>query len=1266
MVYKFNPDHYKNIFDGMFGKGQFNSGIKMASKVGRLKVQAQFAKSDMLKRLRAQQAAALKQQRALEKQQQKQQAEAKSYSRVKAIQSPKVQQSKMKNYLADHPAKAASGYTPSKVQNVQGSKMFGYLADHPQISKPKQADKKIGGILGAAQSAGHLWQSAAGRFIVPISKTMDDVLTGGINSKLMKENGTNKKGKITDPVVKAANKNRGTETKVLHGIGTVLGYVAPMDAGYGVAGKALSVSGKLLKGTKVAETAGKIAMKAPKLAKLGKIAVKGATGSALGQTGVEGLQEAFNPKANNLQGHLKNIGTAAAAGAALDPAIRGVFGAGATGLSKLRKLTKGKIITSKSISSTPRESVVNKLFGPQKFGIAAKTSAKKSDKILNTADQIVGSKIKYDEGIKSRIASTKSKAITNFVDDLNPIKQIFGEKTYNVAMDSRRANNLGNVILHKAFVTPEGKVIGKSFDDIVKQIPRGHYKNVRDYLVLKDAASRMDNGQKVYADSLGMTAEKARQEVARIEKIHPEYKQISEDWNTFHSNLKKYYGVNENLLTQEASKAMDQVRPNYVPMQRQFTASEKPKTGKLFGVKNGLEGQKAPIKKVNEYGSQRPIVDPFKTTIEKVGQYTNAAMRNRAMTNIVEQIQKDPQAYKDIAQIVSGKTQQTASKNPFDLFAEQNMKITNGDVAASLGNDFANLKTGSKAKLSDPNIVRAMVKGEPVHIQIHNPQLVKALSGLGPERSNVVMNIAQRFSNATKRGATGALAPVFAVKGATMDLSQSIIQSKHPLQQAAYTVYGIISGLADELKIPVLRNMAREFELKGGKFDFAIKGDKAIDKHLWNTIKDPILSPKGLAKGAIKTAAMPFKTVGKVGNIFENAPRMAAAKIKMRELGGQQNAENVRQAMSAGREATVNWSRRGTIGKDVEAFVPYNNAAIQGTYRIMKAFKEHRIQTVASIATFAVLPKLAEYAAFHNDPDYNKIPERIKYRNIIVGKNADGTFNMIPVEPGYNSFGQLTLDMLSNSNAKRNGSTEGALDAIANVWLPPISTGALQGYTQHSGLDGSIGGVLNATVAAPFAATYGNKAFYGGPIVPQRLQNNSPSQQFDEKTSALAKLIGQKTGMSPMKADYLIRSYGGDLSRLALPLTSPVGAGNPKTVLLRNFITDPVMTNNLANDFYAMKQRITQAKSDANTHGVKLPSWANSPVANAMTSQSKYGINKQVSDLLKQQRSISANKLMSAQLKEQRIRSIQAKINNIYLDGVTQMEKAGIPGRQKY
>jgi hypothetical protein len=901
-----------------------------------------------------------------------------------------------------------------------------------------------------------------------------------------------------------------------------------------------------------------------------------------------------------------------------------------------------------AVSPQVQNSWFSQLFGDKGLGITP-FGSNKSNRIVTTEQQIVNNPLRND--VKGAIEGTKQAARStyqNTVDYLSPLKTI-NRSTYDAAMDSARANNVANTIIRDKFVDLEGNVIGGSLDDIMKKT-RGLGKNVDDYLVLRHAITRMERNERVYDDALKMTPEKAREAVQKLEARYPALKEIGQEWDTFNTNLLDS-GVREGLISEAASNAMREANPNYASMRRQFTVGEKLAQPRGAGG-SGFSGQNAPIKEVSPTGSTRRIVTPLRSAIEQTYAWKNAELRNRSMQEIVKAIQEDPDGMKGIVEIV--KKPSTSYKNLDDALREGGSE----EFLELLDNDFKSLFKKNSA--GDENIVRAMVKGHPVYVKVHDAEAVKALLGMGADQANIVMAGMRLFSDATKRGATGLLAPMFAVKSLTADSVQAAIQSPNGFKHLAVDLpHALISSMADALRIPGLRNLAEDFRRSGGEYSALLRGDRKLNTTVSDLRRDPFLSPQGLAKGAVKTVKAPFKVLEKAADMSENANRMAAFRRSMK--GKERTPENVRNAINAARESTVNFSRKGSWSNNVEAFIPYSNAAIQGIRKVGQSFIKHPVKTTGGLLSLVIAPKLYEYARFNDDPDYQKLPARERYRNLIISKNADGTFNKQFMPPEYLAFGSFLTDVLNDVINKDPEAYKGTLNSLVNAFTPPAVSGLLQGPTQGGGLRQSITGGVNATVLAPFFAVGANQSFTGAPIVPQRLEGRSPGQQFDERTSDPAKWLGEKLKISPIQVDYLIRAYGGDPARLVLPLLSDVGGGTPRNTLLKNFIVDPVFTNTLADDFYSAKDRLKNARTDNSQVGKALPSWYSEDIYKLANSTAKGSASKRLSELNETKRDITGDTTLSAEAKAQKLRDVQAQINEIYLDVNSKLREAGVP-----
>lgn len=1119
--------------------------------------------------------------------------------------------------------------------------------------------------VGAAQRQASAKASPLTRFGEGIAKFADDIVPGSFGNKPIKRPIESLSSIPDIPGITTAN----PVTNFIRGAGdtATLGLssyadrmMGNVDAAEGATQTGAGRAGQIAGGFVL--PAGRIKAGA---SLVGNIA-RGAGAGALLGTGIEAGEMATGRNNQTLGQRALDIGISSALGGAGSGVVAGIGKLARRGVKSQPSVdvppqSRPMDIPEQGPSAEPmKQNWFTNLFGNQGMGISAFNSGRRlGNKPLSTKDAIVGKSIKDDkEGLKAEASAYLRSGYQNFVDALSPLKKINNE-TYETAMDAARANNIANNIVGKDFVTPEGIRIGDGMETIFKKVGRGQDKEFIDYLVLRDAETRVGRGERVYDESLGMTTEKIAERIKMYNGRYPGFQAIAKDWDSFTKNLRETFGVNEGLITKEQSEAMKASRPFYIKMQRQFSRSEKPGRKWLQGSSSSaFSGQKAPIKKVSPTGSVKDIVDPRKTMIEAVGLWANSAMRNRAMQEVVKQIRLNPESLKGVAEIVP-ETAEVAQKSLKEINGILESDGVEG-LLEQLNGDFELAFKKGAQKGNEDNIVRAMVDGQPVRIRIHDPEVIKALTAMGPQSSGIVVDLLTMFSNATKRGATGALAPLFAARSVTTDLVQSIIQSKNPAQHGVDLVHAVFSSMGDKFGVPGLNKLAKEFRMAGGEYSAALRGERQLNKSLGRLKRDPILSPQNLGRQTLRTLAAPFKLGEAISDVSENINRIAAYKGEMRRLGGERTPENVRKAITEAREITTNFSRKGALSRELEAAFPYQNAAVQGTYRVMRGFKQHPIKTTAAVFTLAIAPKLMEYAQFHDDPDYQKLPARERMRNMIISKNNDGTFVKIPMEPSYNSFGEMTIRTLSYLKDNDPEAFKGTLDALANAWTPPILTGALQGATQGTGIEGSAGGLLNSMSPAPILGATYNQSFTGAPIVPKRLEGRSDKNQFDERTSGPAKWIGEKLKMAPMKVDYLLRAYGGDPARLLLPLTSDLGAGTQRNTLLKNFIVDPEFTNTLSDDFYSAQERFTNAKADLEV-GDPLPEWYSESLDKLVTSRAKGMPARKLSDLNEQKRAITGDRSLNAEKKAQQLRDIQEKINQIYLDVNSQLVAAGVP-----
>jgi hypothetical protein len=238
----------------------------------------------------------------------------------------------------------ANGLSYPKTNNNQGDKTVSSKQKQqsllPPVKSKKQSKKKDESVLtdvknfftskdtnGDGQRDGLL--GLADRYILPISQAADEVFLPGNEEMQIKNDKAQNKGKVKNPALKAGLVDRGTETKILHGIGTTLGYTAPYGEGY----KGVELGMSLLP---------KIASKVtnPYVQR----AIKGGIAGTLAESGLAAENELVNPDANNAKDYAKRIALGAAGGAIGDPLLHGLGNAAKKGLETASSRTMKNLL----------------------------------------------------------------------------------------------------------------------------------------------------------------------------------------------------------------------------------------------------------------------------------------------------------------------------------------------------------------------------------------------------------------------------------------------------------------------------------------------------------------------------------------------------------------------------------------------------------------------------------------------------------------------------------------------------------------------------------------------------------------------------------------------------------------------------------------------------------------------------------------------------------------------------------------------------------
>jgi hypothetical protein len=499
-------------------------------------------------------------------------------------------------------------------------------------------------------------------------------------------------------------------------------------------------------------------------------------------------------------------------------------------------------------------------------------------------------------------------------------------------------------------------------------------------------------------------------------------------------------------------------------------------------------------------------------------------------------------------------------------------------------------------------------------VKVHDPALLDALTNLQPKAQNLVIHSLGQVTRVMKNLTTG-INPVFSLtRNIFRDIPTAFTNSKttnNPLVFSKDLVQSVISVFKND-------ELYRSFKAVGGGHSSPISSDVNL---LAQSKRSILPREKGVWSGTKQAGGKILGALENLNNAVEAAPRLG----EFKRLSGDDYNSKMK-ALFEANDVTVNFNKYGNLAKEVDAVIPYLNAAVQGldkTWRsLISPSASAAEKTVAGVKAFTAvtIPSIALYAVNHDNPEYQKLSNYVKDTNFLIPK-GDGTFYKIPKarELGviFGTDVERTLRAWADHDPK---AFKDFGTYVVGMFAPPTRS-----------------------ILAPMSDLRSNKNFMDAPIVPGDLEGLSPQYQYDSKTSELSKKLGSLFGVSPKQSDYLIQSYTGVLGELGLPLLTK---NNSVGQTLKQKVTaDPVFSNDIQRDFYDEKTKLDQAHNDLIKQGVKSKN-LHEELRTIFGKKSR-----DMGDIRKEMKKIQNDSTMSADERLKKLRQLQEEINQIAESG---------------
>ena len=351
--------------------------------------------------------------------------------------------------------------------------------------------------------------------------------------------------------------------------------------------------------------------------------------------------------------------------------------------------------------------------------------------------------------------------------------------------------------------------------------------------------------------------------------------------------------------------------------------------------------------------------------------------------------------------------------------------------------------------------------------------------------ANLAFGVARTAARMLRTGAT--MSPSFILRNVLRDTVFAGISSKNGFIPIVDTIRGAIALAKD----PAMR---AEFEAAG-----------VTEYNFYSSQKSRI---KSLDAMAGETPASAWEIMKAVFSRLEATSDFLESSTRMGEyMKARQKGLSMEEAARAAREVTLDFSRSGRVGEQVNQVVPFFNACLQGGDKMVRLFREDFVGTSLKVLKYIVLPSLLIMAMNWDEDWYKDLDPDIKNNYWCLGRNIRIPK---PQEAGV-LFGSGIEALFQQAADKDKDAVSNFLKAFSSNMMPSVLP----------------------TLILPLIEWSANYSFFKGrPLVGNKYSRLPDELQYNDYTSELSKGIGSALKVSPMKIDNLVRGYTGTMGAL--------------------------------------------------------------------------------------------------------------------------------------
>ena len=628
----------------------------------------------------------------------------------------------------------------------------------------------------------------------------------------------------------------------------------------------------------------------------------------------------------------------------------------------------------------------------------------------------------------------------------------------------------------------------------------------------------------------------------------------------------------------------------------------------------------------NFRGSDREIINPLEGIIMNTVKIVDASSKNEVIKRFYN-LGKESQYTAGIYDVIPPPVKNVATENLRDFkgyLEKQGVELSDEQLEKAYKIFYPDTRDNPSQLITS-----FMNNGKRIYLQFKDEDLYKIFTGMNRQEMNLLQKYIGFANSIFKAGTTG-YNMAFAIPNILSDTQQAFVTSEAnfiPLYSSIKGVYDVLvargvfkSGKDDGQKMQKIYSLYLQSGASGAGRTSTYRKD--IEQQLVDIYKKKY-KEFGLKQNSIKQ----FQEIaGYVSEISEEATRFENFVLELKNnLTNKMSYRNaVESAAISTRRLTQDFAVKGSLSKQINAFVPYFSARLGGYYNAyekVESTKKNAQNKYWNTYYKNIDGKSEE--ALKNPETFEKAKEEANKAKIkIIAKPllailailAFNTVRKVAVNDDKNIqelSEQKKMDNYTFTNPLNENEVitakkpQGALKDIINSteFVQDLITGNIEEgkvgekfvslisaiLKNNSGVD-DFSGLIPPIIKVPLEIATNKDWYFNSEIVKDNdLQSLKPEDQYYEYNTNLSVKLGKIFKISPAKIDFSIRNVFGQASYDLWSGFSSVFdfiEGNQKAdmgasnkFILKRFFANPNNNSESVSDLYDKKDELTVKKN---------------------------------------------------------------------------------------